>query len=257
MRKWIFYTFDLSVVALSPFVAIGLRHNFAPPLSVISETIPYATVGVLAASLVFLVAETHKGIWRYVSLPDFSRIVTAATAIVLIASFIVFSFNRAAGVARSIPLIQWAFIIAVMILARITARAFFRRYVAKSASTTSLDRENILVVGLNQVAELYLRGVANLASDKVVIAGLLDEASNVKGRRLHDYKVLGSPSDLSKILALLNIHGVAVKRVVITTPFVDLADSSRDELLKLERAGVIKLDFFARTILTLSKLIPT
>lgn len=248
MRKWLFFSFDLAVVAASPFIATELRQNFDFSVHQLADILPYAAISVGVAALVFLIAETHKGIWRYVSLPDFSRIVVAATAIVLMSMFIAFSANRTEGIARSIPFIQWALIIAGMIMARLVARAAFRRYVGKSTEPTVGSQEKILVVGLNQVAELYLRCVANLATERMVIAGLLDEAPRVKGRRLHNYKVLGSPHELSQILSLLNIHGISVSRVVITTPFEELSQASRDELLKLERAGVITLDFFSERL---------
>ena len=244
MRKRLFYLFDLLIVALAPFVAVVVRNNFALTSQQLLGIAPFALMGVGVAAIVFVVAGTHRGIWRYASLPDFSRIIVATTATVLITMFAAFTLNRLDGIARSIPLIQWALIVAGMISARIIVRSLFRRLAVKSAGGADEDREHVLVVGLNRVAELYLRCVASLASSKISVAGLLDESAIMKGRQLHHHKVLGRPQELSQILALLNIHGVNVKRVVITTPFQELSQSSRDELLKLERSNVITLDLF-------------
>jgi lipopolysaccharide/colanic/teichoic acid biosynthesis glycosyltransferase len=244
MRKRLFYLFDLLIVALSPFVAVFLRNNFTPSSQQLMDIVPFSILGLCIAAIVFILAGTHRGIWRYVSLPDFSRIAIATTITILLALFVVFSINRLDGIARSIPLIQWALIVAGMISARIFARAVFARKTVKSTRSTDAEREHVLVVGLNHVAELYLRCVASLASNKLIIAGLLDETARMKGRLLHHHKVLGQPEELSQILALLNIHGINIKRVVITMPFQELSQPSRDELLKLERSNVIKLDMF-------------
>lgn len=244
MRKRVFYLFDITVVAFSPFLAVMIRNNFTPSKQQLVDIIPFSAMGLCVAAIVFIIAGTHRGIWRYASLPDFSRIIVATAVVLLITLFAAFSLNRLDNIARSLPLIQWVLILSGMISARIIARAIFARKTVKSAQKAEVQREHVLVVGLNHVAELYLRCVASLASNTVVVAGLLDESPVMKGRRLHHHKVLGQPKELSQILALLNIHGINVKRVVIAMPFEELSQQSRDELLKLERSNVIKLDLF-------------
>ncbi len=242
MRKRFFYLFDLLVVALSPFLAVALRNNFTPSKQQLLDIVPFAAMGVGIAAFVFIIAGTHRGIWRYVSLSDFSRIVVAVTVTLLLALFVAFSLNRLDGIARSLPLIEWALIVAGMISARLLARGLCARKAVRSSGEYEVSKESVLVVGVNQVAELYLRCVDKLASGRMTVAGLLDEDVKMKGRRIHQHDVLGQPEELSQILALLNIHGINVKRVVITTPFQDLSRASRNELLRLERSNVIKLD---------------
>ncbi len=244
VRKKIFYLLDLSIVALAPFVAVVLRNNFSPPVQGLLNVLPYAVIGLCVFAVVFVVAGVQRGIWRYVSLPDVNRIIVATGIAVLVTLAVMFSLNRLDNVARSVPLMQWVLVVAGMVSARIVARLFFARKSVRRDREGGPSREHVLVVGLNQVAELYLRCVSSLASGNMVVAGLLDESPLMKGRRLHGHKVLGQPRELSGVLALLNIHGVSVKRVVITTPFQELTRSSRDELLKLERSGVVKLDMF-------------
>ncbi len=244
MRKRLFYLFDLFIVALSPFLAVAIRSNFTPSSKLLLDVIPFAVLGFCIAAIVFIIAGTHRGIWRYVSLPDFSRIIVATAITLLITMFVMFTLDRLDSIARSVPLIQWVLMVAGMISARIMARMLFTRKNVKSIGNVDASREHVLVVGLNEVAELYLRCVASLAASKISVAGMLDEKIVMKGRRLHHHKVLGLPRDLTQILSLLNVHGVNVTRVVITTPFQELSKSSRDELLKLERSNVIKLDLF-------------
>ncbi len=244
MRKRLFFLFDLFVVGLSPFAAIAIRHNFTPTTKQLLDIVPFALLGVCVAALVFVIIGTHRSIWRYVSLSDFSRIFAAVAITLLVTMFVAFSLNRLDSIGRSIPLIEGALIVSGMIFARILARALIRRRSVLLEKKSDVSREHVLVVGLNHVAELYLRCIDSLASNRIAVAGLLDEQAVMKGRLLHQNEVLGQPQDLSQILAVLNIHGIMVRRVVITTPFKDLSKASRDELLKLERSNIIELDLF-------------
>lgn len=93
MRKRLLYLFDLLVVALSPFVAVVLRNNFSPSSQQLLDIIPFAVLGLCVAAVVFLIAGTHRGIWRYVSLSDFSRIIVATAITLLITLFVTFSLK--------------------------------------------------------------------------------------------------------------------------------------------------------------------
>ena len=244
MYKWIFLCFDLIVVALSPFIALAVRNNFQLSWWIIERHLVYAEFSVSIASIIFIITGTHKGIWRYTSLHDFMRILAAVTMIILFTMFAMFALDRLDNISRSIPLIQWGIIIASMSCLRLVTRLIHKRGQSRKISLTRQKKEQILVVGLNDVAELYLRCIEDLASGAFSIVGILDESDKLKGRLIHHHRVLGSPVDLPIILAQLNVHGVEVHRVVITMPFRDLSQDSQDMLLKYERSGPLILDMF-------------
>ncbi len=247
MRKWLLLAFDLSIVAISPFVAVLLRQNFTISWEKFFALIPYAAYGVLAALFVFLLAGTHKTIWRYVSLRDFTRIFVSASLIVTIALLVAFFTTRLEAIARSLPLLQWGVIIAGMSGARLLARALLRQTNIPSPARRLPDNsspENVLVVGLTQITELYLRMVRELGQERIAVAGILEESPQLSGRLVYNHQIVGTPEELPKLLKKLKNHGVEVRRVVLTVPFETLSETSRDILLELEGQGHIVLDRF-------------
>ena len=243
MRKWVFYFYDLIVAALAPVAALIIRENFTADWQKIEALLPYVALGTGVAAVCYLIAATHKGIWRYSTLADFSRILAAVTASIIITLTIYFMLTRGESVARSIPLIQWAAAIAMMTGARLLSRIFFRR-VNIHRPRKDAFREHTLVVGLNHVAELYLRCVSDLGGNNIVVEGILDESPAVKGRLLRQHKVLGHPTQLQRILDKFQIHGVDITRIVVAVPFEQLSPQSRSILVDWEATGNVTLDLF-------------
>jgi lipopolysaccharide/colanic/teichoic acid biosynthesis glycosyltransferase len=108
--------------------------------------------------------------------------------------------------------------------------------------------ETVLLVGLNAVTELFLRSVAELARDRVKVAGIVTKSSRHRGRRIRQHPVLGAPEETEAILKTLEVHGIAVDRIVVTLPFADLSAAARAALLDIERKTDIRLDLFAERI---------
>ncbi len=243
MRKWFFYSYDLFVTAAAPLVALIIRENFTIDWQKAELLLPYLAIGTAVAAICHLVTGTHKGIWRYATLSDFTRIMAAITVSTMITLTLYFVITRGEGIARSIPLIQWAIAVAMMTGARLLARSYFRRS-GNPQSRRVAPKEHTLVVGLNHVAELYLRCVADLDQGRVAVEGILDEAAVVKGRLLHHHKVIGHPAELTRILDDMRVHGVEITRIVVTLPFEKLSQESRTALLDWEKSGKVTLDLF-------------
>ena len=104
--------------------------------------------------------------------------------------------------------------------------------------------ENVLIVGLSHVTELYIKCVGSMAMGRIHIEGVLEEDPEKMGRFIHFTKVIGQPRDLTSLMGMFNVHGVKIDRIVVTVPFKDLSDESREVLLRYEKSGVIKLDLF-------------
>ncbi len=238
---------DLDLLFLSPFAALILRDNYYLSWQKVPNLLPYSKISFAVGFICFLIAGTHRSIWRHVSLRDFTRIIVTATLIVVLSSFLEFALYKFEGIPRSLPLLQLFFLIASMSVVRLIVRWWY-----KGNNTTRVDndsnapehKENVLLVGLNHVAELYLRCVNDLASGRISVIGILDENPDLKGRFLFQSKVLGEPAELPQILAKFNVHGVEIRHVVITERFDKLSQETRETLLTWERSGRVELDRF-------------
>jgi lipopolysaccharide/colanic/teichoic acid biosynthesis glycosyltransferase len=244
VRKWLSYLFDVLVFFFSPFVALAIRDNFTPGWAKIEAIVPFAVVGTITAAVVFLVMGIHKVIWRHVSASDVAGLVIALTLAVVSATAVISVTTRFDDIPRSVPVIQWGMLILILTAVRLPGCIFSRYSQPGRSAAATTAREHILVIGANHVAELYLRCVANLASGRISVEGILDENAKLRGHIFHSHKIIGNPKDLHKVLGSLGIRGVTIDRVVVTMPFADLSQKARDALLCWEKTDGLIIDMF-------------
>ncbi len=253
MGKWLVLLIELGAVAIATVAALILRDNFETTSDELGALLPYLTCSVFAAAAIFPAFGTHRALWRYTSVNDSLGIASAAAAAVISAVMIGFSYNRLEGVPRSLPILQTLLILAFLggarVLTRVSGRARERRRAAIDAPPP-LDRprcKTALVVGIGSPTDLYLRCIAELAPQRVRVAGILGQSEQV-GRLIHGYPVLGCPENAAEAVLALDVHGVVVDAVVVATDFDQLSERARAVLVKLERSGQVKLEFLAEQL---------
>ena len=244
MRQWQFLALDTVLVFTAAFGALLIRENFWVSEDKLLALVPYALISSAGAVIGYLAFGTHRSVWRFVALPDLMRITKAITLGLAFAVIIVFMLTRLDGVPRSLPIIHWGLSIVLLVAIRHMARLLRRSVTRRLHKTDNAVQTHAVVVGLTQVAELYLRCVKDLADQDMSVVGILDEDPGLRGRSLGNCRTIGVPADLPKILAEYNIHGIEISKVVLAMPFDDLSDLSREVLLRYERSGVVELDFF-------------
>jgi hypothetical protein len=99
--------------------------------------------------------------------------------------------------------------------------------------------ENVLVIGVNKVAELYLQCVAEFMPHHIRIAGLLDSIARVRVS-VNSHRVLGKPENIAQSLRELEVHGIFVDRIVLAVPFAKLSEHAQQALLDVEKATTIR-----------------
>jgi lipopolysaccharide/colanic/teichoic acid biosynthesis glycosyltransferase len=105
-----------------------------------------------------------------------------------------------------------------------------------------------LVVGINTVTDLFLRSVAEFAAGRLKVVGIVGRTVRHTGRFMQQYRILGVPDDIDGILKTLEVHGITVNRIVITTPFDALSPAAQEALLTIEKTSDTQLDFFAERL---------
>src|SRR6516165_4130844 len=157
MRSYLRLAIDLFCVGLSPYLAFFIRQNFDPSLEALQGLSSYALICVVAASIGIVIARLHRTVWRYVSLVDALHIITAISLILVGAVATSFVFTRLEGVPRSLPAIQWLLLIAIMIGTRMGFRLWYEhsRHGNMRPGKPEKPVEHILIIGVNDLAELY------------------------------------------------------------------------------------------------------
>lgn len=245
--------FDLLIIAAATWAALLLRDNLEFSWDRARAIVPYLGFTLVLAVPVLVGARINQSIWRLSGFSDLIKIVVAVVGIVVGAVALGFIVQRLEGVPRALPLIQCLLAACAMVGVRVVMRVRHSRRQHRQPSPVThfasrsepSERETILIAGMNPITELYLQSLAEFTPERVMVAGILGRSERHTGRLVRQYKVLGTPEHVADVLRDLEIHGVVVDRIVITSAFNRLSEEARSALLHVERNSTIRLDFFA------------
>jgi lipopolysaccharide/colanic/teichoic acid biosynthesis glycosyltransferase len=249
LRRPILLSIDLLLVAFATVMAILLRGDIGEEID-FTYFIPFVSISIGVASIVFFVGGLDRTLWQYSSLVDYSRIVILSVLVVLTTFVLTFAVNRLHGIARSLPILQFSMIVAVLISTRSVTRTWFgrQRYQNLEAQVTTRPCETVLVAGVGAVSELFLRCVKEFASEQVRVAGILAEEPMLRGRTLQQKPILGTTEELPTVLASLEVHGVAIDRIVVATTADRLSAHALEILLEVEKTSDIIVQFLSERL---------
>ncbi len=253
MRRSIRLFSDLLLVAFATVVAVTLRGNFDTVQEALVILLPYMLLCIACAYFVFLIGGLDRTPWRYSSVADHLQVIVLTALAISLALVLTFAANRLEGAARSLPVFQGALIISLLISARSVARFWFARQM-RTNGTNGADHVNgregeaVLVIGVNTLSELFLRSVQEFASQHVHVAGILAQDPTLKGRRIQQIPVLGTVKELRNILQSLEVHGVAIGRIVVATVKERLLPFELKALLEVEKSSEIVVQFLSERL---------
>ena len=109
-------------------------------------------------------------------------------------------------------------------------------------------QETVLVVGVNTITELFLQSVSEFSSQRIQVAGILAEEPTMRGRAIQQKPILGTVEELQNILQSLEVHGIAVDRIVVATAADRLRPRSLETLLEVEKSSNIVVHFLSERL---------
>jgi len=231
-------------------MAVLLRGDFVSLADTLIILRPYITASLGAAFVIFFVGGLDRTSWRYSSIEDHLQIIVYSVLAVLLALVLTFVTNRLNGVARSLPVLQCGLIVILLISARSAARFWYTRkvHVNGKLRTSGQAHETILIVGVNRVSELFILSVKEFASRRAQVAGLLVEEPWMRGRTIQQTPILGTVEELQDILRSLEVHGLAVDRIVVATAIDRLQYHAVEALLEVEKSSNIVIQFLSEQL---------
>jgi lipopolysaccharide/colanic/teichoic acid biosynthesis glycosyltransferase len=211
---------------------------------------PYVLISTGCAFVVFLAGRLDRTPWRYTSVADLLQVIVLSVLAILLALVFTFALNRLEPVARQLPVVQGGLIVSFLVFARTAVRFWHTRQIRinGSAGVNVQPHETVLVVGVNTLTELYLMSATEFASRRVQVAGLLAEEPIMRGRSIQQKPVLGTIEELQEILQKLEVHGVAVDRVVVATAKDRLGPRALEALLEVEKSSDIVIQFISEQL---------
>jgi lipopolysaccharide/colanic/teichoic acid biosynthesis glycosyltransferase len=249
LRRAILLSIDLLLVALATVMAILLRGDVGQEIDLINF-IPFVSISVGVASVIFFLGGLDRSLWRYSSISDYSQIIVLSVLVVLAAFVFTFAVNRLHGIARSLPILQLSLIVTMLISIRSIARAWHgrRRNPKLENQVGTRSYETVLIAGVSAISELFLRAVKEFASEQVRVAGILADEPKLRGRTVQQAPILGTTEELHTVLPSLEVHGVTVDRIVVAATTDQLSARALEILLEVERSSDIVVQFLSERL---------
>lgn len=255
MHRLILISIDLLFVASATVIAVMLRGNFDTVSDSLLTLMPYTFISISCASVVFFSSGLDRTPWRYSTVSDHLQIIILSVLVILLALVVTFALNRLEPVARSLPVLQGALIVIVLVSSRSVARIWYARQIRingdslnRNGYANTQSYETVLIVGVNTLTELFLLSVKELASKRVQVAGVLAEEPKMLGRVIQQKPILGTVEELQNVLQSLEVHGVSVNRIVVAIAANQLRRSSLESLFEVEKSSDIIVQFLSEQL---------
>ena len=222
-RAKIAYGHDIFMASMSLPLSLWLRMGSSidtvPTEFVIQSTAIFAVL----AACVFWPMGLYRGIWRYASMNDLIQITKAVSLAVLIFVPILFVTSRAEFLPRSLPIINWFVLMALLGGPRFIYRLIKDRHFSLTADPTGKPGIPVLLVGAGDEAEAFIRDLHRQPGAAYRVVGILDEKGRRVGQHIRNVPVLGKPEDLTSVMRRLALRAERPQRMIVTRHGLDPA----------------------------------
>ncbi|MEQ8194755.1 MAG: nucleoside-diphosphate sugar epimerase/dehydratase, partial [Rhodospirillales bacterium] len=168
------------------------------------------------AVIVYLLSGLYRGVWRYASLNDLFAIFKAVTITTVAFVVIMFLWQRLADMPRSVLIINWFILMALLGGPRFVYRLMKDRHIDLSLQSLPAKRIPVLLVGAEDGAELFIRDMARSPDANYEVVGIVAEKPSRVGRRIHDIEVLGTVGEIEAVVKKLTSQGRSPQRLILT-----------------------------------------
>ena len=237
------FAHDVVMAATAFVVAVALRLGEVG-LFLTNESLMMALGLFTAVSAgVFWSMGLYRGIWRYASLNDVVAIIKAVSLAILVFAVVTFMITRLEAVPRSALLINWFVLVILLSAPRMFYRVIKDHGLRHVLEQTKAGRVPVLIVGVDDSAELFIREMARDPSAGYEVLGLVDTAEDSGGREIRGVPVLGRLEDLPRLLIEVSRRERPPRRLILTrrleraamTELLDLAEARGMTIARLPR----------------------
>ena len=202
------------VIAL--FLRLGTDIEFYPVDQFLLGTGLFTGV----AAIVFHTMKMYRGVWRYASLNDLLNITKSVSLVILIFLVLMFVTTRLEDLPRSLPLINWFVLIALLGGPRFLYRLFKDHRLEFKLEQNTHQRIPVLLVGAGDSAELFIRDLAR-SDANYRVSGIVSSTEDRVGRDIHGIEILGTIGQIPSVIKDLSRLGSPPQRLVITSERID------------------------------------
>ncbi len=215
-RKALFVSvYDILAVALSLIISLYLRvgGDSISYVEVMNVSVPlYMAI----CAVMFYYFKIAFRVWKYTSIEDIFAIIKAVSLAIVVFLPIMFAYNRLEGMPRSLMIIDWFVLNSLLIAPRFFFRMFSERTLNIDInSRSSLAKINVILVGITEHSEQFLRSIVSNKGSEYRIIALIDEDPAKQGKYIRNVKVYGNIKQLRNAIEALNVTGKTAQKVII------------------------------------------
>jgi lipopolysaccharide/colanic/teichoic acid biosynthesis glycosyltransferase len=241
--------FDVAAALAAPIVALWLRDPAALTFVDPEPLAIYVSAAACLSVCFFVLFRVAHGLPRYFSFHDAIGIAKASACAVTATAAFSFTVTRLEEIPRSLPVIHFLILVAMLISGRLLHRTMVqRRDLVSAIDIPHEDERSVIIVGAGRLAWFYVRLLDSFAVDNRRIAAVLDDDERLHGRSMFGHVILGGTQDVKAILDDLAVHGVKISGFIICERNHDRALELRDRLEPLCLDHGLQLELLAEKL---------
>ncbi len=206
---------------LSMYLRLGDFYYFYLGEYIFGASLAFAAI----SAPIFLYSRMYRGIWAYASIEDLAVITKGVTLSILIFLPALFLFTRLEQLPRSLPLIQWFILMALLGGPRFLYRVMKDRRLENILKRSNHRRVPVMLIGAGDAAELFIRQNNRDRNAPYSVVAILDDKGGRVGRSIHGVPIVAGLEDLSDTLAS-GQHG-QMQKLILTHNDMDGAEVRR------------------------------
>lgn len=205
-RRLIVFLSDTLLVSLALILAFLLRFDFTIPPQQMDLFWECLLVVMIVKPLVFIVTGFYKSMWRYASVQDAVEIFKGVTLASVLAVAAVSFLRQFAPIPRSIFVLDWFLLFALLAASRLVWRVWRETYIVGKRH----EGARTLIVGAGEAGSLLFKEIRRQSHTVYDVIGFVDDSREKKGMKLHGIPVLGSSKELDALIAANEIRVVII-----------------------------------------------
>ncbi|RJQ68741.1 MAG: polysaccharide biosynthesis protein [Desulfobacteraceae bacterium] len=199
-NRWAAFFHDLFWVPAVLFAAYWFRFNLQTiPAPYLHGCLWLILFSIPVYGVVFWFFGLYRGLWRFASLQDLSRIVKSVTLGALVVTLLGAVFSRLEGIPRSVLLLS-----PILLIIGLTGpRLCYRWFKDQRLQLNKEGGRRTLIVGAGQAGELLLRDL--ILKQEYQPVAFVDDDRKKHNREIHGVRVYGGSENIREIVRLLDV----------------------------------------------------
>ncbi|MGB5282431.1 MAG: hypothetical protein WBN37_14040, partial [Arenicellales bacterium] len=192
--RWAALAHDLVMIPIAWLLAYWIRYKIGEyPDLLFERALHLLPVMLLIQGSIFFYFGLYRGIWRFASLPDLTRIVRAVVVSTAIAAVVIFFFTRLQYVPRSVFIIDAILLILLLGGTRLSYRLLKDHHLGK------VTAERVLVVGAGSAGEGLVRDLLRMRPAVYLPVAFVDDDPAKQGQEIHGIRVVSTIENIASV----------------------------------------------------------